>query len=582
MKRIMSYGLALIIAVFSISVYAEEIIHYWNFNENIPESSTNWTQPIPANIGSGTISYNFTQAYSFSGTDLNGIDAEVSGGAFCPRGGTVTDEIPENNGNFFVIYSPTTYFKNIGLSYIARRTATGFATQTISYSLNGAEFIDITVHNVPESSSWESSQVVNIDFSSIPETNNNPYFHIRFTLDGASTASGNNRIDNIKLSGDLSSPSELSYEIENNTVHLSWLSPIPEPEPETDELIYDNNNVTGGIAAPGYTLGVQMSPTRACQILELQYYTMSEGLTDTFNAEIYNFDGTNPAIDVSYELEVVALDENWTVVDVSNYNLFMENDFMVGFGSYNMTTFLAFDTNYNNNRSWQFEQENSQWDIWHETYIIRALVMYYDGRIETLSPNLPTQKNTPTSTRQQIVIDYNSTLPPVPTRFPHRDFWGYNIYRDSVQINNEPVTETTYSDIDLAEGVYSYWVTAVYSMGESAISNIIEVEVEDQSDITDINTPLFKNSLGNNYPNPFNPSTTINFSLQEYAPVKIEIFNLKGQKIKTLIDGVLDSGNHLVIWNGSSDDGLKVSSGFYFYKMQTEDYSSAKEMLLLK
>jgi len=74
-------------------------------------------------------------------------------------------------------------------------------------------------------------------------------------------------------------------------------------------------------------------------------------------------------------------------------------------------------------------------------------------------------------------------------------------------------------------------------------------------------------NLWQNYPNPFNPLTTINFDLHQISKTRIEIYNVKGQKVKTLVNTELDAGNHTVIWNGDNSSGKKVSSGIYFYKM---------------
>jgi len=85
-----------------------------------------------------------------------------------------------------------------------------------------------------------------------------------------------------------------------------------------------------------------------------------------------------------------------------------------------------------------------------------------------------------------------------------------------------------------------------------------------------------------NYPNPFNPSTTISFGVNEPAEVSIDIFNVRGQKVRSLVSGMYGVGVHNVVWNGLSDDGRAVGSGVYFYRMVAGDYSGVKKMLLLK
>ena len=95
--------------------------------------------------------------------------------------------------------------------------------------------------------------------------------------------------------------------------------------------------------------------------------------------------------------------------------------------------------------------------------------------------------------------------------------------------------------------------------------------------------------LGNNYPNPFNPSgagrspsTKISFSLNEMGPVNLGIYNIRGQLIKTLISEIKAPGVHFAEWNGKDSNNKSVGSGIYLYKLQTQSYSKTKKMMLLK
>jgi hypothetical protein len=88
--------------------------------------------------------------------------------------------------------------------------------------------------------------------------------------------------------------------------------------------------------------------------------------------------------------------------------------------------------------------------------------------------------------------------------------------------------------------------------------------------------------LHQNYPNPFNPTTTIKFSLPQAADVNLEVFNILGQKVNTLLKEKMSAGTYLVTWDGSNASGEKVSSGTYFYRLEAESYRSVKKMVLLK
>lgn len=105
---------------------------------------------------------------------------------------------------------------------------------------------------------------------------------------------------------------------------------------------------------------------------------------------------------------------------------------------------------------------------------------------------------------------------------------------------------------------------------------------EEPHDENESNVDPIKTSLSNNYPNPFNPTTTIKFSLAKDSNVKLSIYNIKGQKIKTMINNKLVKGNHSVIWNGTNDKNQAVSSGIYFYSIETDDLTITKKMILMK
>ncbi|MCK4654679.1 MAG: right-handed parallel beta-helix repeat-containing protein [Candidatus Cloacimonetes bacterium] len=91
-----------------------------------------------------------------------------------------------------------------------------------------------------------------------------------------------------------------------------------------------------------------------------------------------------------------------------------------------------------------------------------------------------------------------------------------------------------------------------------------------------------KDYLHQNYPNPFNPETTISYQLPENGKVELTVYNLKGQKVKTLVNEVLPAGEHSIVWDGIDDNGKSVSSGIYFYKLKTENHEETKKMILMK
>jgi len=88
--------------------------------------------------------------------------------------------------------------------------------------------------------------------------------------------------------------------------------------------------------------------------------------------------------------------------------------------------------------------------------------------------------------------------------------------------------------------------------------------------------------LVGNYPNPFNPKTTIRFDLVEEQAVKLVIFDVNGRRIVTLIDEKLPAGQHSELWNGRDEEGVQVASGVYFYRIEAGPLRETSRMLLLK
>lgn len=89
-------------------------------------------------------------------------------------------------------------------------------------------------------------------------------------------------------------------------------------------------------------------------------------------------------------------------------------------------------------------------------------------------------------------------------------------------------------------------------------------------------------SLDGNYPNPFNPSTTIRFALPEAATVRLEIYDAAGSRVRTLVEEQRDAGLYASTWNGRDDEGRLMTSGVYFYRMSANSFSSMRRMVLLK
>ena len=88
--------------------------------------------------------------------------------------------------------------------------------------------------------------------------------------------------------------------------------------------------------------------------------------------------------------------------------------------------------------------------------------------------------------------------------------------------------------------------------------------------------------MHNDYPNPFNPITTLRYDLPENSLVTITIYDMPGRQVKTLINQTQDAGYKSVIWNATNNYGKPVSAGIYLYQIQAGEYISTKKMVLLK
>ncbi len=156
------------------------------------------------------------------------------------------------------------------------------------------------------------------------------------------------------------------------------------------------------------------------------------------------------------------------------------------------------------------------------------------------------------------------------------------------------ISGAAYVSAPIAWTLYTYDIPATYvgqniRVGIQCVSNdafvfMVDDFVMDLGLVANVDptTPVVATALNGNFPNPFNPETTISYSVSGKQPVVVEIYNTKGQKVKTLVNETKGTGNYNVKWNGTDDNNHKVTSGVYFFKMNTGKYSSSKKMILMK
>jgi hypothetical protein len=154
----------------------------------------------------------------------------------------------------------------------------------------------------------------------------------------------------------------------------------------------------------------------------------------------------------------------------------------------------------------------------------------------------------------------------------------YNIFMDPLFVNpenddyhltfNSPAIDAGNPDPD-------------YFDHDGTISDIGAL-CHDANDIEDSEIPEDYGKLLSNYPNPFNPETTIIFELESPGNIKINIYNVKGQLIRKLTEEYYTAGKHEIVWDGKDDKGNTVSSGIYFYRFTIKDRDEMRRILLIK
>jgi hypothetical protein len=113
----------------------------------------------------------------------------------------------------------------------------------------------------------------------------------------------------------------------------------------------------------------------------------------------------------------------------------------------------------------------------------------------------------------------------------------------------------------------------------SGVDFNVSTAVEDEEEIAQRPAEF---ELYQNYPNPFNPETEIKYALNKAGHVSLQIYNVLGEKVKTLLDRYQPAGFYQINWDGKNDNGKPLSSGIYLYKLEVNGFSEAKKMLLLK
>lgn len=183
---------------------------------------------------------------------------------------------------------------------------------------------------------------------------------------------------------------------------------------------------------------------------------------------------------------------------------------------------------------------------------------------------------------QKILLKWNPN--------PDVDVKYYSIYRASVfqdetEIAQIPADQLSYEDYDIVRGeLYYYRITATDSArNESDYSDPVEIiaDVASSSEHKNNQTPR-SFELGQNYPNPFNPTTTFVYAVARQVHITLEIYDVLGRKVRTLVGEIQSPGYYETSWDATDEMGESVATGLYLARFQAGDFQQVRKIVLQK
>ena len=187
----------------------------------------------------------------------------------------------------------------------------------------------------------------------------------------------------------------------------------------------------------------------------------------------------------------------------------------------------------------------------------------------------PNMLNTALDQSQQIILTWKKSL---------NTLREYKIERkssldfDFIIIDSVSADLTSYIDKSVNVGIlYDYRIKGVSDLTVNDFRNQVTIAANTKSESVPDTYALLQN-----YPNPFNPSTLISYQLAFLSKVQIKVYDNLGKEITTLVNGQKPAGKYQITWNGTDDFGNKVTSGVYFYRINTDNFVQTKKMILMK
>jgi hypothetical protein len=379
---------------------------------------------------------------------------------------------------------------------------------------------------------------------------------------------------------------------QDGSVPLSWTAPIATLYYDDDNPTYISSWTAGSITT------TRMTPEyQGCKIEQLYSMWYEQPSLDSLTVHIYADDGGVPdeATELVAPFKIYpSAYPSWTVVDVSSLNIHPAGDFHVGyeFKTTGLPYGLTDDQNQAPYRS--LVKQSGTWYLRLRHWMSRAVVSYSAYSTKALAGSdlsklsqFTVLKDADQKLPKAKVL---SAMPEVGALASAKNIGEYQIFRSAV--SGGPYTfldgtnELTYDDNSVInDSTYYYVVRTTYPWAThadtfSAWSNeatATPTGVEGHPGTASYSFYLMPAS-----PNPVSNSAEFRFGLAKAAKAKLGIYNVLGQQVKTLVNGPIAAGNHTVKWNGCDDNGRKVSSGVYVYRLIAADKTFTRRFTVIK
>lgn len=221
-------------------------------------------------------------------------------------------------------------------------------------------------------------------------------------------------------------------------------------------------------------------------------------------------------------------------------------------------------------------------------YLILARPRNFNGvvsRLTTTLTFLPVMNalnyhsDNPDSFSVAMVYDPTDELTKEPPNSTRKDFLEFKF--DSARVDVTLNGQVEFDTARVANQPTGYVNNQSLDVSVNFVKAIWTIERLDVKDVKQGQRPT-SYSLSQNYPNPFNANTQIQFALPKAGKTRLEVFNVLGQRVNTLVDEFMEAGYKIVNWDGRDHTGQEVPSGIYFYRLRSEGFLQTKKMLIIQ